>query len=81
MATEVELTIRVHHEDDGYWAEVVEMPGCFASGDTLDELIEALSEAVSLYRTDDPEAGEIINPESFRALEVDEMKMLVPAGS
>ena len=42
-------TARVHSEEDGsLWAEVVELPGCFASGDTLDELWEALQEAVAL---------------------------------
>ena len=33
-------TVIVHEEDEesGYWAEVEELPGCFASGETLDEL-------------------------------------------
>lgn len=44
----MDLTIRVHHEGDRYWAEVAELPGCFASGTSLDELREALEEAVSL---------------------------------
>jgi predicted RNase H-like HicB family nuclease len=33
----VELTARIHIEDGSYWADVPELPGCFASGDTLDE--------------------------------------------
>jgi predicted RNase H-like HicB family nuclease len=28
---------------------VPELPGCFASGDTLDELFESLHEGVALY--------------------------------
>jgi predicted RNase H-like HicB family nuclease len=78
MAT-VELTARIHQEDGSYWAEVVELPGCFASGDTLDELTEALSEAVSLWMTDNPDAGRMTDPEVFRdAFKVDELRMLVP---
>ena len=46
----MELTVRVHQEDGSYWAEVVELPGCFASGETLDELRTALDEAIRLHR-------------------------------
>jgi len=45
----MELTIGVHEEDGVYWAEVSELPGCFASGDTLGELFDALSEGIALY--------------------------------
>jgi predicted RNase H-like HicB family nuclease len=45
----MELRVRVHHEEGSYWAEVVELPGCFASGDTFDELLESLREAIGLY--------------------------------
>lgn len=44
------LTIHVHREDGrDLWAEIDELPGCFASGRDMDELGEALNEAVSLY--------------------------------
>jgi predicted RNase H-like HicB family nuclease len=43
------LHVDVHHEDDSYWAEVRELPGCFASGDTVAELIASIEEAVALY--------------------------------
>jgi predicted RNase H-like HicB family nuclease len=44
----MELHATVHKEDGSYWAEVKELPGCFASGRTLDEVMEGLSEAVAL---------------------------------
>jgi len=74
-----EFTVRVQHEDGSYWAEVVELPGCFASGFTMDELIEGLSEAISLYLMDDPVTGRIVNAEqtSPPRMEVGEMKVLV----
>jgi predicted RNase H-like HicB family nuclease len=45
-------TVRVHSEPgEELWAEVLELPGCFAAGADMDELREALSEAISLART------------------------------
>lgn len=49
----MELTARIHAEDGGYWADVPELPGCFASGDTLDELFESLQEGVALCLADE----------------------------
>ena len=43
------LSARVHAENGTYWAEVAELPGCFASGHTVDELTEALQESIRLY--------------------------------
>ena len=45
----MELNAKVHSEDGAYWAEVAELPGCFASGATLDELTDALRESIQLY--------------------------------
>ncbi len=53
--------VSVHNEDDLYWASVEELPGCFASGGTFEELMEALEEAVGLYLADDPDAATTIN--------------------
>lgn len=52
----LDYRVNVHHEDGSYWAEVVDLPGCFASGETLDELWEALTEAVGMYLST-PESG------------------------
>lgn len=52
----MELTVVVHREPDGFWSEISELPGCFASGATLGELHEALGEAVGLYLWDRPAA-------------------------
>lgn len=56
MAVDADKTIVhvvVHHEDGSYWAEVSEMPGCFAAASTREELDEALAEAISLWVADD----------------------------
>lgn len=47
------VEVEVRREPSGYWAHVRELEGCFASGETLDELMEALREAISLYVGDE----------------------------
>lgn len=51
MNTPERLTIHVHRDDGDseLWADIDELPGCFASGRDMNELREALNEAVSLY--------------------------------
>lgn len=53
-----DLNVRIHEEDGGYWAEIDELPGCFASGQTIDELMEAVQEAVSMYLSS-PDRGTV----------------------
>ena len=51
MADEPErYTVRVHQEPGHeLWAEVLELPGCFATGTDMEDLRQALTEAISLY--------------------------------
>lgn len=53
----MELTARIHIEEGSYWADVPELPGCFASGHTLDELVDSLQEGIALYLADESEQG------------------------
>lgn len=39
----------VHREDGSFWAEVLALPGCYSSGDTLEELRENLRKAISFH--------------------------------
>jgi predicted RNase H-like HicB family nuclease len=50
----IEIRALVHEEDGSYWAEVPACPGLFASGDTLDELVEALHETWVIYHDGEP---------------------------
>jgi predicted RNase H-like HicB family nuclease len=75
----LELTVTVHEENGKFWAEVVELPGCLATGETLDELREALEESVSLYLHDSPAAGTLTDKgevEAPRHMQVNEIKLL-----
>ena len=49
---QVEIQAQIFCEDGMYWAKVPSHPGLFASGETLDELKEALVEAWFLYTQD-----------------------------
>lgn len=55
----MELTAKVHFEDGSYWAEIQELPGCFAAGDTLDELLDSLREGVELCLDGDESAPDL----------------------
>jgi predicted RNase H-like HicB family nuclease len=40
----------IHEEEDGgFWAEVPALPGCATQGDTMDELLSNLREAIEGY--------------------------------
>lgn len=48
------ITVQTHAEGEGYWSQVRELPGCFASAGSLTELRDAVGEAVGLYLWDIP---------------------------
>jgi len=49
------IHVGVHYEEGSYWAQVTEWPSCFATGETLSQLTEALEEAVALIVTPEDE--------------------------
>jgi predicted RNase H-like HicB family nuclease len=54
----VTFNVVVTEESDGsYWAEVDELPGCFASGFSVEELQAALFEAMQLWLPDGIKLG------------------------
>lgn len=47
----------VHPEaEGGYWAEVLDLPGCFTQGQTLDEVYHNLTEAIACHLDVEPGA-------------------------
>lgn len=63
----------VHSEDGTLWAEVEEMPGCFATGDSMDELVESLTEAISAYLSS---AGVTVTVNSLRLEPIDQPRLV-----
>lgn len=55
-------TLLIHDEDGMLWAEVQELPGCFASGADMDELLDASAEAIQMYLADAPAAERNVVP-------------------
>lgn len=40
---------KVHKEKNGFWAQCVELPGCYTQGDSMKELHKNMQEALNLY--------------------------------
>lgn len=40
------VAVLIHEEKDGFWAEVPDLPGCYSQGDTLEELVRNIKEAI-----------------------------------
>ncbi len=66
----MDLHAVIHDEDGTYWAEVMELPGCFASGHDLEEVKEGLIEAIILV------LGEERASEGPISVRVDELKLV-----
>ena len=46
----MEYTIIAHiAEEGGYWAEVPALPGCFSQGETFEETMKNIKEAIDLH--------------------------------
>lgn len=68
------MTIKaiVHEEVGGYWAEVPSMPGCYTQGDTMEELVSNLQEAIEGWMEVDQELRmkEKVGSESSHEIEL-----------
>ncbi len=40
---------KIHKEESGFWAECIELRGCFTQADTLEELCDNIEEVLNLY--------------------------------
>jgi predicted RNase H-like HicB family nuclease/DNA-binding XRE family transcriptional regulator len=40
---------KIHEENQGFWAECIELEGCVVQGDTIEELCDNMYEALNLY--------------------------------
>lgn len=43
------LQVIIEHDKDGYVAYVPELEGCHTQGDTMDEVMDNIKEAIDLY--------------------------------
>ena len=45
----MQYTVIVHSEEGGCWVEVPSLPGCFSQGETIDEAMNNVKEAIELH--------------------------------
>ncbi len=65
----MKLKVVVHEaEEGGYWAEVPAIPGCATQGESFEELLNNLYEAVEGCLSVD--VGEIAEPATGRIVEI-----------
>jgi len=55
------FSVVVEKDDEGYFASCNELPGCFTQGDTYEEAIANIKDAISLHVEDRIDAGEEIS--------------------
>ena len=65
----MKIKVVVHSaEEGGYWAEVPSLPGCATQGDSFEELLQNLYEAIEGYLSVDSETFQL--EENSKVLEI-----------
>lgn len=62
------FTVVIEKDKDGYFAFCHELQGCYAQGDTYEEAIENITDAIKLHIQDRAETGEIIKQPEMTSL-------------
>ncbi len=58
----MQINVILHKEDNGYWAEVPALKGCFSQGDTVEEVTENIKEAIQAwFSVDIPQGSNVIS--------------------
>lgn len=45
----MKFDVILHKEDNGYWAEVPALKGCYTQGDTIEEIKTNIKEAITAW--------------------------------
>ncbi|MBQ7196005.1 MAG: type II toxin-antitoxin system HicB family antitoxin [Synergistaceae bacterium] len=53
----MKYTISIHKDtqEGGFWGECLELPGCYSQGESVEDLMNNIREAVELYLEDEEE--------------------------
>ncbi len=60
------VDVLVRPNQDGWWAEITSLPGCFSAGNNLGELKKNIREAIDLHLEGLIEAGENVSDKLVR---------------
>ena len=52
------LSVVIEKDEDGYFAYCPELQGCYTQGDTYEEVLENIKDAIRLHLLDRMESGE-----------------------
>ena len=62
----MEYTVIFHKaEEGGYWVEVPALPGCYSQGETIEEAMDNIKEAIELHLEDLKEENKIPKDNDF----------------
>ncbi len=60
----MQYTVVVHSaEEGGYWVDVPSLPGCFSQGETIDEAMNNVREAIELHIQGLKDEGQVVPKE------------------
>ena len=62
------LPIVIEKDEDGYFAMCPALQGCYSQGDTSEEALENIKDAIQLHIEDIHESGEVIERIALSAL-------------
>ncbi len=67
----MKIKVIVHDaEEGGYWAKIPSLPGCYTQGETFEELLANIYEAVEAYLSVDMEPEDEEDRSKGRVLEI-----------
>jgi predicted RNase H-like HicB family nuclease len=57
----INLSVIIEKDKDGYFARCLDLQGCNSQGDTYEEALENIKDAISLYVADLKESNELLD--------------------
>jgi len=65
----MDYTVIIHDaEEGGYWVEVPALPGCFSQGETIEEALQNVREAITLHLEALSEEGQQVPQDDIRLI-------------
>jgi len=65
----MDYTVIIHDaEEGGYWVEVPALPGCFSQGETIEEALQNVREAITLHLEVLSEEGQQVPQDDIRLI-------------
>ena len=56
----MKYSFKIHKEGNGFWAQGIELPGCFTQGDSIEELHKNMREALNLIVSEPADSDDFV---------------------